>query len=111
MKGKIWINLLTLIYFIWIIYAVLSNKRKILDRILDSFRLDGANIAIPLMILTLIVSIIMYFKLKNKKDKERLKRSVFFGIISFLIAFLSHVDLFVMPFFLTIFIHNNLFNY
>lgn len=106
-NNKLIINLCCIFYFIWVIYAIFfDNKRHLLDKIKATLQLDGAWEAFTFMIITIIVTLVIISKWNDEK-KQKLKRTLFFGCMAFLIAFLSHVDLFIMPFFITIFIHIN----
>ena len=113
MQIKEHINILfiiSVVYTLWLIFAISRNDRGFRDKLIKSFTIDkDAYIALFMLTLTLaygfyVLNTHKYDQLQGDPQRKRLIKALKTAIIAFIIAFFAHMGLWVAPFFFTLII-------
>ena len=96
------------IYFTWLFFAVLKNRRQLLNKIYSSFSEKNALVSLLMMIVTILFIVHQIINNRyndyNMQKEILLKRMLLYSLIAFITAFFAHIDLWIAPFFLTLFL-------
>ena len=101
---------LCILYTIWLCWAISKNRHSLLTKINRIPHEDGVAISFGLMMITVCFMIYGLYTQKHDDKKnddykikfERLRHMLILGLIAFFTSLLSHLDLWIAPFFFSV---------